>query len=167
MFLFFVVFYVFFAVNAQDKDNKKDQKKEDKKVEKNLIEKQILENDNKLVAFYKQAKVDSLINMYSTNCYYIMEYKVRIDGRDELEKKLTSDFKAGFKILEMALLPDDHKVYGDMVLEVGVLTIKYISPSTKEIFNEKNNYLILWKKSTDNKFRIRSEMRNLIENPHK
>jgi ketosteroid isomerase-like protein len=165
--LFTIAFCGSIVLFGQNKDEKKDQKKEQKKEEKALIEKQIQINNKKLEIFSEKAKVDSLIDLYSPSCYYIMEYAKRIDGRDELQKKLISDYKSGMKITDMGLVPEDTKIYNDMVFEVGIMNIKYNNPSTSANISEKFNYSILWKKSSDGKYRIRSEIRTPINYPCK
>jgi ketosteroid isomerase-like protein len=67
----------------------------------------------------------------------------------------------------MGLTSEDIKIYNDMVLEVGVMTIKYNNPSTSANTTEKLNYSILWKKSSDGKYRIRSEIRSPMNYPCK
>jgi ketosteroid isomerase-like protein len=154
--LFFSIL-LFGGINlqAQKKDNKL------------KIEQQIQDNDKKLALFYKKAMADSIAEMYSPNCYYIRDFSERLDNKDDVKKKLSTEFKAGLKVLDFSLAPDDHKIYGDVVLEVGILTMKYVDPKTKSTLTEKYNYSILWKESSDKKFRIRSEMWGLISNPCK
>jgi ketosteroid isomerase-like protein len=157
----------YIGVFAQAKDAKKDQKKEDKKEVKTLIEKQIQVNIQKLVKFSIKANVDSLADLYSPSCYFIKEYGKRIEGRDELQKKFNGDFKSGLKITEMNFSSDDLKIYDDMVLEIGILTVKFASSAGSANTIEKSNYLIIWKKSSDGKFRIRSEITSPLNNPCK
>jgi ketosteroid isomerase-like protein len=152
---------------GQTKDVNKDKKKEDKKEEKSLIEKQIQVNDKKLINFSIKARVDSLIDLYSPSCYYTKEYDKRIDGRDDLQKKFIDDFKTGLKISEMSLSSDDIKINGDMAIEIGVLTIKYTTSAKPAIISEKNNYMIIWKKSSDGKYRIRYQIASPINYPCK
>jgi ketosteroid isomerase-like protein len=167
IFLLTAVFFGFSIVIAQNADEKKDQKKADKKEEKSLIEKHVQSNDQKLIKFSIKAKIDSLIDLYSPGCYYIKEYGKRIDGREEVQKKISADYKSGLKITEMSLSADDIKVYGDMVLEIGVMTVKYTNSSNSVSTTEKSNYQILWKKSSDGKYRIRSQISSPIANPCK
>jgi ketosteroid isomerase-like protein len=138
-----------------------------KKEEKVKIEQQIQANDKKLALFYKKAMVDSIAEMYSPNCYFIRDFSGRIDTREEVKKKLNLDFKEGFKVIDFSLVPDDYKIFGDVVLEVGILTMKFIDPKTKATLTENYNITILWKESSDKKFRIRSEMWGRIANPCK
>jgi ketosteroid isomerase-like protein len=167
IFLFTVAFCFSIVILGQNKEENKDQKKEQKKEEKATIEKQILINDKKLEMFSEKAKVDSLIDLYSPSCYYIREYAKRIDGRDELQKKLNSDYKSGLKITDMSLTSDDLKIYDDMAFQVGTMIIKYYKSSTSSSITETYNYSILWKKSSDGKFRIRSEIRSPLNYPCK
>jgi hypothetical protein len=154
--LFFAVFFLgAFNIHAQKKDNKL------------KIEQQVQANDKKLALFYKKAMVDSIAEMYTTNCFYIRDFTERLSTNDDVKKKLSSDFKAGLKVIDFLLAADEHKIYGDVVLEVGILTIKFIDPITKATLTDKYNYTILWKESSDKKFRIRSETWSYIENPCK
>jgi ketosteroid isomerase-like protein len=156
------IFLIFFAflfgsmgLFAQKKDNKL------------KLEQLIQDNDKKLALFYKNAKVDSIAEMYTPNCYYIRDFAERINTKEDVKKKLNSDFKAGFKVLDFSAVPDDYKIYGDVVLEVGILTMKFIDPKSKATLTEKYNYTILWKESSDKKYRIRSETWGYIANPCK
>lgn len=130
-------------------------------------EKKVKANSKKLEVFYEKAMIDSILSLYSNNCYYAHEYMTRLENKDALKKKLKSDFKAGYKIIDLSFSPDDLKTYDDVVLEIGSLTIKYVDKISKATLTKKYNYNILWKESSDKKFRIRSEIWSPIENPCK
>jgi hypothetical protein len=158
-----ILFYCVFGLFAQ-KDGKKEGNKEGNK-EKH--EKLVQVNEKKLTSFYEKAMVDSIAEMYSTNCFYAHEFMTRLESRDEVKKKLASDFKAGFKVIDLSYTPDDIKTYNDIILETGILTIKFIQPVTKNSLTKKYNYNMVWKESSDKRYRIRSEIWSPVESPCK
>jgi ketosteroid isomerase-like protein len=143
------------SIHAQKKDNKL------------KLEQEIQSNHKRLETFYKKAMVDSLVNMYTPKCYYIRDFKDRLDSQDDVKRKISADYKAGLKVLDFSMTPDDYKVYGDIVLEVGVLAMKFIDPKSKATLNENYNYTIIWKANSDGGYRIRSEMWGYTSNPCK
>jgi hypothetical protein len=148
------------AQNEEKKDDNKDGKKE-------KHEKLVQASEKKLIMFYKKALTDSIADMYSSNCYYAHEFMTRLESRDEVKKKIRDDFKAGFKVIDLTYTTEDLKTYSDIVLETGMLSIKYIAPVTKVTLSKKYNYNMVWKESSDKKYRIRSEIWTPVENPCK
>ena len=134
-----------------------------KKEEKKLIVETIEQNDQKLKIFWERSMVDSLVDLYTSNSYYIPEYGEMLDSKENIEKKLKAEFKGGLKVLQYNMVPTDHKVYDDLVIEVGVRTIKYTTGENKVPVTEKYNYQIIWKKTSGGKYKIRSEMWNLTK----
>jgi ketosteroid isomerase-like protein len=143
------------GLHAQKKDNKL------------RLEKELQDDHKRLETFYKKAMVDSLAAMYTPKCYFIRDFSERIDSQDDVKRKFNSDYRAGFKVLNLTYTPDDYKVYGDIVLEVGVLNIKYIDPKSKATLNEDYNYTMIWKAMTGGGYRIRSEQWGITTNPCK
>jgi hypothetical protein len=151
------------SIMAQKDEKNEDNK--DKKKEKH--EKDVQLNEIKLIGFYKKALVDSIAEMYSNNCYFAHDFMTRLESKEEVKNKLKGDFKKGFKVLEMKYTVDDLKTYGDIILETGILSIKYIAPLTATTVIKKYNYNLVWKESSDKKYRIRSEIWSPVENPCK
>lgn len=167
IYAFCIVFLSSSFLFAQ-KDTKNDDSKNDNKDgKKEKHEKQVLDNEKKLVDFFKKSMIDSIANLYSTNCYYAHEFMTRLESRDEVKKKLKDDFGKGFKVLDLTFSSDDMKSYSDVIMETGILTIKYIVPVTKVTVTKKYNYNLVWKESADKKYRIRSEIWTPVENPCK
>jgi len=144
-----------FSVFAQKKDNKI------------KIEQALQANHKKMEDFYKNELTDSLIEMYTPKCYFIREFSERLDNQSDIKKKLNSDFKNGFKVLSLKFNPDDYKIYGDIVVDVGVITLKYVKPDIKDTITEDYNYTTIWKSSRGYQYRIRSEMWGYVTNPCK
>ena len=138
-----------------------------KGAKKQKYEELIKASSKKLETFYKKAMVDSIADMYSTNCFYVREFSPRLDSREDVKNKIASDYKAGYKVLDLIFTADDYKTYNDIVWEIGTLSVKFISPTTKTTLIKKYNYNIVWKESSDKKYRIRSEIWSPIENPCK
>ncbi len=135
------------------------------KDEKAIIIKDIQEKDKQLELFFQDGLVDSIVKLFSPNCHYIPEYRKIIEGRDEVAKSFSSEFKTGLKIIDMKLNPIEHKVYGDIVLELGTCNIKYTTKSNPSPESKKFNYLINWKASKKGNYRIRAAMWNSVKTP--
>lgn len=138
-----------------------------KKDNKLKIEQALQTNHKKMEDFYKNAMTDSLVEMYTPKCYFIRDFSERLDNQSDIKKKLNSDFKNGFKVLSLIFTPDDYKIYGDIVVDVGVITIKFVEPKIKDTITEDYNYTIVWKSSRGYQYRIRSEMWGYVKNPCK
>ena len=112
--------------------------------------------------FWEKSMVDSITDLYTSNCYYIPEFGEMLDSREAVNKKLKIDFKSGLKVLQFTQVPSDHKVYDDLVIEVGVRTIKYSAKTGQAPVTEKYNYQIIWKKTSKGEYKIRSEIWNSV-----
>ncbi len=137
------------------------------KDEKAIIVKTILEKEKQFEVYLLQGLVDSIDNYFSPNCHFIPEYGEIIEGRDAVSELFSSKFKSGLKIIDMKLNPVEHKVYGDIVLEVGTCIVKYISQSGSESMSKKYNYLLNWKASKKDNYRIRAATWNSVKDPCK
>lgn len=146
------IFYTF-SVFAQNKE------------ERELIEKTILENDNRLEEFFKLSNVDSIVGMFSPNSHFMPEYQKILEKRDAIEEYFTKHFKSGIKYSEFKLKAEEHKVYDDLVLEVGENIVKYTKGSEGKQNTEKYNYMLIWKRSKKGKYQIRAAMWNSVEKP--
>jgi hypothetical protein len=143
------------SVFAQKRDNKL------------KIEQALQTNHKKIEAFYKNELTDSLIEMYTPKCYFIRDFSERIDNQSDIKKKLNSDFKNGFRVISLIFTPDDYRIYGDIVVDVGVITMKFVEPNIKDTITEDYNYTTIWKSSRGYQYRIRSEMWGYVTNPCK
>lgn len=136
-----------------------------KKEEKKLIVETILENDSRLEEFFMQSKADSIAGMFSPNSHLIVEYEGLIEKREEIEKHYQGAFKSGIKYTEFKLEAEEHKVYDDLVLEIGKNQIKYTIGKEGKVLSQRYNYMLVWKKSKTGNFQIRAATWNPLENP--
>ena len=144
------VFMLFNAILfGQDKDI------EDNKDNKELIIKSIQSKDKQLVTFIEKKLTDSIAKMFSPNSHLMPEYGDIIESRDAISKFFNSLFKSGLKVTSFKLNPIEHRVYSDIVLEIGTVEVKYSTSSNPAEVKEKYNYLINWKASKKDNYRIR------------
>jgi len=125
------------------------------KEEKQLIVKEIQSKDKKLESFVLQNLADSIAQLFTPNCHLMPEFGEIIEGRDEVDKYLTSSMKSGVKISSFKLNPLELKVYGDLVLEIGTFEMKYTASSGATESKARYNYQITWKTSKKGNYRIR------------
>lgn len=137
------------------------------KEEKKLIIEQVKIQDQKLSEFMESSLIDSVVSLFSPNCHYAPEFGGIYESREKVNEALKKDFKNGKKIKYYKLEPIEYKVYGDLILEVGVNKIEYGLPTDKALYVEEYNYMFVWKKSKKDNFRIRSAMWNSPTNPCK
>lgn len=135
------------------------------KEERKLIIEIILENDTKLEDFFKLGKSDSIANMFSPNSHLLAEYTNMLEKREEIEKHFKSLFRKGVKYSEFKLEAEEHKVYDDLVLEIGENIVKYSKGDDDKKYSEKYNYMLVWKKSKSGIYQIRAAMWNTPEKP--
>jgi ketosteroid isomerase-like protein len=144
------VFVLFHAILfGQDKDI------EDSKDNKELIIKSIQSKDNHMVTFIEKKLTDSIAKMFSPNSHLIPEYGDIIESRDDISKYFSSLFKSGLKVTSLKFDPIELRVYGDIVLEIGTVDVKYSTSSNPIEVKKKYNYLINWKSSKKGNYRIR------------
>ena len=135
------------------------------KEEKKIIIETIVENDTKLAEFFKSGRFDSIAGMFSPNSQLIVEHRSILEKRENIEEYYQTLFKSGVTFTKFSLQAIEHKVYNDLVLELGVNQIKYSEGNTGEFQSEKLNYMLVWKRSKTGKYQIRAAMWNSIENP--
>lgn len=133
--------------------------------EKNLIIKQIQQKDRKLETFITKGMTDSTANMFSPNCHFAPEYAGIIEGRDEVRAFYAREKKGGKKFVGYSLKAIEHKVYDDVVLEVGTNSIKYSVGANPKVYTAQYNYMLVWKQSKSGKFQIRAAIWNQPKNP--
>lgn len=137
------------------------------KEEKKLIIETIIENDRKLEDFFQKGRADSIAGMFSQNSHLIAEYQNLVEKREEIEKHFNKLFKSGKAYSTFKLEAEEHKVYDDLVLEIGENMVKYTMDDESKTHSEKLNYILIWKKSKSGKYQIRAAMWNLTEDPCK
>jgi hypothetical protein len=135
------------------------------KAEKELIVKQVQENDRKLETFFKKGMTDSIAGLFSSNCHLATEFGAMVESRDKVKDLYLNDKKTGKKFTDYVLDASEHKVYEDVVLEVGTNTVKYSIGADKRLFTTQYNYMLVWKKSKSGNYQIRAAMWNLTKNP--
>ncbi len=141
------------AVFAQNKEEKK------------LIIETIEQQDQKFTTFYKNSQADSLAGLFSPNCHVAREFNNIVEGRENVLAMYNKDFKDGMKIVSCSFKVLEHKVYDDLVLEIGTNTIEYTKGPDKILFKDSYNYMFVWKKSKEGKYQIRSAMWNSMKKP--
>jgi hypothetical protein len=135
------------------------------KEEKDIIVKQIQKNDRKLETFFEKGMTDSIAGIFSPNCHMASEYGVMLESRDKVKDFYFSEKKAGKKIIDYTLAALEHKIYDDIVLEVGTNTVKYSIGTDKRLYTTEYNYMLVWKRAKDGSYQIRAAMWNLTKNP--
>jgi hypothetical protein len=133
--------------------------------EKALITKQVQLNDRKLETFIEKGMTDSIANQFSPNCHLVTEFGSIMESRDKVKDFYLSEKKAGKKFVEYSLTATEHKVYSEVVLEVGTNTVKYSIGTDKKLYTTQYNYMLVWKQSKSGNFQIRAAMWNLPKNP--
>lgn len=152
-----VLTLVFFAVSVFS------QNKEERK----MITDTILENDSRLEEFFRQSRADSIAGMFSPNSHLLAEYHEIVEKREMIEKYYKDFFKSGVTYKEFKLEAEEHKVYDDLVLEIGENSVKYTKDDDGKVYSEKYNYMLVWKKSKEGNYHIRTAMWNSTGNPCK
>jgi ketosteroid isomerase-like protein len=137
------------------------------KEEKKLIIETILKNDSRVEEFFKLGKADSIAEIFSPNSHLMAEFEKLIEKRESIEKHYAALFKSGVKYSEFKLEAEEHKVYDDLVLEIGENNVKYTKGSDSKVISGKYNYMLVWKKSKSGRYQIRAAMWNSIEDPCK
>jgi ketosteroid isomerase-like protein len=135
------------------------------KEEKALIVESIKGLDQKLAMFYKTSQPDSIVNLFSPNCHYAREFNQIVEGRENVLAIYNKDFKSGMKVVSCKFNVIEHKVYDDLVMEIGTQTLEYSIGPDKRLHKDEFNYMLIWKKSKDGKYQIRSAFWNSIKNP--
>ncbi len=135
------------------------------KEEKKLIIATIERQDQKLATFYKNSQADSIAELFSPNCHFVREFGNIEEGRENVLALYNKDFKAGVKYVSCKFDVVEHKVYDDLVLEIGVNTIEYTKGPDKALYRNSYNYMFVWKKSKEDKYQIRSAIWNSPKNP--
>ena len=153
--IFLQLVFIFLSVSVYS------QNKEEKK----LIIETIKVQDEKLTGFIKNLQVDSIVEMFSPNCHLAREFNEIIEGRDNVRALYNKDLKSGMKIVSCKFEVIEHKVYDDLVLEIGTNIIEYSKGPNKILYRDNYNYMFIWKKSKEGKYRIRSAFWNSIKNP--
>ncbi len=133
--------------------------------EKDQIIKQIQEKDRKLETFIKQGKTDSIAALFSPNCHLAGEYGDLIESREKVKEYYSKEKSSGKKISSYSLTAEEHKVYDDVVLEIGTNTVKYTIGADKKLYITEYNYMLVWKQSKNGPYQIRAAMWNLKKNP--
>lgn len=137
------------------------------KEEKKLIIETINQQDRKLEIFYKNSQVDSIAGLFSPNCHLARESNEIIEGRENVKALYNKDFKSGIKYVSCKFEAVEHKVYDDLVLEIGTNTIEYARGPNKILYRDLYNYMFIWKKSKAGKYHIRAAFWNYQKNPCK
>lgn len=133
------------------------------KPDKELIIKEIQAKDKKLAKFIQQSLGDSIAKLFSPNCHFIPEYGKIFEGREQVLDFFTSQFKSGVKVSDIKMNPLEHRVYDEIILELGTVDIKFTSSSDQKVVKKQYNYLINWKVSKKGKYRIRAATWNSVD----
>ena len=133
--------------------------------EKAVIIQTIKEQDQKLAAFYKKSQSDSIAEMFSPNCHIAREFSEIVEGRENVLALYKKDFKDGMKVVSCKFNVLEHKVYDEIVMEIGTHTLEYTQGPDKKLYRKEYNYLLIWKKSKEGKYQIRSAFWNSMKNP--
>lgn len=137
------------------------------KEEKKLIIETILSNGNKLEVFFEEGKADSIAGMFSPNSHLIVENHKIQEKREEIENHFIKLFKSGIDYSDFEFEAEEHKVYDDLVLEIGENIVKYTQGRDSKPISKKYNYMLVWKKSKGGKYQIRAATWSSIEDPCK
>jgi hypothetical protein len=151
--LIFLIFGLLAGVFAQTDDEKK------------LLINKIQINDDKLELFIKKGMTDSIAELFSPNCHFANEFGTILESRESVKNFYVNDKKSGRKYIDYSLDVIEHKVYDEVILEVGTNTVKYSIGADKRLYTTQYNYMLVWKKSKNDDFQIRAAMWNLIKNP--
>lgn len=135
------------------------------KEEKTLIIDTIKQQDQKLATFYKNSQADSIAGLFSPNCHIAREYSEIVEGRENVLALYNKDFKGGKKIVSCKFNVIEHKVYDQLVMEIGTQTLEYTIGPDKRLYRDQYNYMLIWKKSKEGKYQIRSAFWNSMKNP--
>jgi len=135
------------------------------KEEKELYVKQVQNIDRKMESFIKKGMIDSVAGLFSPNCHMAGEYGTIVEDREKVQEIFNTDKKAGKKYTEYTLNAFEHKVYDDIVLEIGTNTVRYSIGMDKRLYTTEYNYMLVWKRSKEGKYQIRAAMWNLTKNP--
>ncbi len=149
------LFFGFFILFAQQTD------------EKELILKKVQDKGKQLQLFFQQGEIDSIAQIFSPNCHVIPEYGEIVEGREAVTKFFSIKFKSGLKITDIKMDPVEQRVYNDIVIELGTCTVKYSTKANPAPITGKFNYLLNWKASKKENYRIRAVSWNSIQFPCK
>lgn len=131
-----------------------------KKSEKKAILKQ-LETSHKLMEIYcQEGLADSLVMLFSPNCHLSMENQPLVESREGVGEYFKNDFLEGKKITTFSFTPEETKIYDEVILELGSCQLEYTRPIAKKLYCTSLNYMFVWKKGKDDKYRIRAAMWN-------
>jgi ketosteroid isomerase-like protein len=133
--------------------------------EKEGIIKKIKDQNQKLALFYKNMQADSIAGLFSPNCHIAREFENIAEGRDQVLALYKKDFKSGTKITNSKFEVIEHKVYDDVVMEIGKHTLEYTTGTDKTVRKTQQNYIFLWKESKSGKYQIRAAFWNSAKNP--
>lgn len=138
-----------------------------KKEEKKIIYRQLEIKRDRLDTYFQKSMADSIAEMFSPNCRMAMEYDTLVEDREGVSAYLKNDFLKGKEILQFRCIPEEKKIYDEIIIEMGVCLVEYTRPIEKKLYKKKMNYLFVWKKADDNVYRIRAAMWNSSSFPCK
>jgi hypothetical protein len=138
-----------------------------KKEEKEQIKETIEANNKKLESFFENSIVDSIADYFSPNCKMAMEFDEMVESREDVAKYLKNDFLKTRQIKSFKLEPEETKIYDDIVMEIGSNHFEYTRPPETKVYTTTFNYIFIWKKAKDDRYRLRAALWNSSKFPCK
>lgn len=144
-----IILIIFFIISCSHVSKNKDPEAEKIKAKLEMINKRI-EN------CFEKKQVDSLVNFYAKEFYYLPEYKQAITNASYL-KSFFKDWLDVVSIKNYEKKIYDVKLISSYACEIGTFNLDYLTQN-RDKKNYTGKYMVMWKRNDDDSLQILSEI---------